>query len=665
MAKSSDSLCFTRNLCRGNLHCFFIWGCLLIFFTMVLVSLEPKCSLNHDIKTIAGHVQDSQCRDYYYKHLNLSARGPKDCMKIISGDRDEVRKALIDNLIVKNKKALVTDEEYLTLTKDCTAFKKSRKYVTFSLSKEEERFPIAYSMVIHDSIEMFERLLRAIYVPQNIYCVHVDKKSPEIFLDAVRTIASCFHNVFVASELETVVYASWSRVQADFNCMQDLLKREVQWKYLINTCGSDFPLKTNAEIVRALKLLNGKNSIESEKPPEYKKRRWEYHYAIKDSVLFTSIKKDPPPFKTSIYSGNAYIVITREFVISLFENTPVKQLIKWAKDTYSPDEFIWATLNRVPELPGHKPKHYKYDLSDINAIARLVKWQHHEGDVSMGAPYSKCTGVHRREICVYGSGDLSWMLQQHHLFANKFDPKVDDNVIQCLEEYLRFKSFYPTENVDVNVLHPTVCTQQHSTLDSLNRPIKKEEILEVISKLKKNKAPSPDGFNNTFYSTFGYELADYLTEVFNEFIEEGKIPVEMLQAAISPILKQDKDSTDTASYRPISLINNDLKMYSSVLANRIQKVISSLIHKDQIGFIQGRQSSNNIRRLLSLTEEANRTGQPQLTLSLDAEKAFDRVGWGFMSRVLGIIKNCQLLLGHEIRSIPKEEWMFLNNAHNL
>ncbi|GCC44359.1 hypothetical protein chiPu_0028424, partial [Chiloscyllium punctatum] len=126
-------------------------------------------------------------------------------------------------------------------------------------------------MVIHQSIEMFERLLRSIYAPQNVSCIHVDRKFPSQFLAAVRAIASCFHNVFVAAKLEWVTYAGWSRVQADLNCMKELLESPVPWRYFINVCGQDIPLKTNREIVRSLRALNGFNVIESDPAPGFKK----------------------------------------------------------------------------------------------------------------------------------------------------------------------------------------------------------------------------------------------------------------------------------------------------------------------------------------------------------------------------------------------------------
>ncbi|XP_073474982.1 beta-1,3-galactosyl-O-glycosyl-glycoprotein beta-1,6-N-acetylglucosaminyltransferase 3-like [Aquarana catesbeiana] len=417
-----------------------VFGCILFVFIMVLKYSLMDCDLNNSIQTRNQHIAHLQ--NHYYMALNLSVSDRKNCTKIIEGDLEEVKQTLLDKLDIKKRQVISNDTDYINQTKDCATFKKLKKYVLFSLSNEERHYPIAYSMVIHGDIELFERLLRSIYTPQNIYCVHVDRKSPDIFHQAVQAIASCFDNVFVASKLERVVYASWSRVQADLNCMEDLLNSTVEWKYLINTCGADFPLKTNAEIVTALKLLKGKNNMESEQPPEHKKVRWEYHYNVTDYITKTGVRKNPPPLNVPIFSGNAYIVVTREFVKSLFKTDFAREFMDWAKDTYSPDEFLWATLHRVPWMPGSVPQHRKYDTSDLNALARLVKWAGHEGDIKKGSPYSACTGKHRRSVCVYGTGDLHWMLQQHHFFANKFDPNIDDNVIQCLEEHLRFKSFY-------------------------------------------------------------------------------------------------------------------------------------------------------------------------------------------------------------------------------
>ncbi|XP_027795899.2 beta-1,3-galactosyl-O-glycosyl-glycoprotein beta-1,6-N-acetylglucosaminyltransferase [Marmota flaviventris] len=385
------------------------------------------------------------------RHLELVGDNPSNninCTKILQGDANEIQKVKLEMLTVKfRKRPRWTPSDYINMTSDCPSFIKMRKYIVEPLSKEEESFPIAYSIVVHHKIEMLDRLLRAIYMPQNFYCIHVDKKSEDSFIAAVMGIASCFSNVFVASQLENVVYASWSRVQADLNCMKDLYRMSANWKYLINLCGLDFPTKTNLEIVRKLKSFMGENNLETEKMPSNKEERWKKHHVVINGKLTnTGTVKVHPPLKTPLFSGSAYFVVSREYVRYVLENENIQKFMEWAQDTYSPDEYLWATIQRIPEVPGSLSLSHKYDLSDMQSVARFVKWQYFEGDVAQGAPYPPCNGVHVRSVCVFGAGDLNWILRKHHFFANKFDLDVDLFAVQCLDEHLRHKALEMLEH---------------------------------------------------------------------------------------------------------------------------------------------------------------------------------------------------------------------------
>ncbi|XP_037536301.1 beta-1,3-galactosyl-O-glycosyl-glycoprotein beta-1,6-N-acetylglucosaminyltransferase [Nematolebias whitei] len=371
-----------------------------------------------------------------------------NCSAIMQGEKEALEETKLLALTKDfHKKIQIPDEFYINETQDCRNFKLKRKYIPIPLSKEEANFPLAFSMVVHHKVQNFERLLRAIYAPQNIYCVHVDKKSKPSVTAAIQAIVSCFPNVFLVSQAVDVVYAGWPRVQADLNCMADLYSASTKWKYFINLCGQDFPLKTNLEMVRMLRSLRGSNSLESENIPAVKKWRISrVHKIVKGQIRITNKLKDPPPFNLPIKSGNAYIVVTRGFVRSVLENTQIRTLIEWFKDTFSPDEFLWATIQRMPSVPGSKWPNSKYDQSDVNALARLVKWHGHEGSWdSASAVYPECQGKHVREICVYGVGDVQWLLENHHLFANKFDTETDPFAVYCLERYLRHKAL--TESV--------------------------------------------------------------------------------------------------------------------------------------------------------------------------------------------------------------------------
>ena len=108
----------------------------------------------------------------------------------------------------------------------------------------------------------------------------------------------------------------------------------------------------------------------------------------------------------------------------------------------------------------------------------------------------------------------------------------------------------------------------------------------------------------------------------------------MNTATISLLLKPNKDPLLPASYRPISLLDVDIKIITKTLAHRIEKIISSIIHPDQSGYIKGRHSSNNTRRLFNLMDYSQQQKERTIIITLDAEKAFDRVNWLFLTSTM-------------------------------
>ena len=260
------------------------------------------------------------------------------------------------DMVVAGKKIL-GENIPMTPLKDitCQQYLTQNHYIMKPLSKEEAEFPLAYVMVIHKDLDTFQRLFRAVYMPQNVYCVHVDEKATAKFKDAVEQLLSCFPNAFLASKMESVVYAGISRLQADLNCLQDLIDSEVPWKYTINTCGQDFPLKTNREIIQHLKGFKGKNITPGVLPPPHIIRRTKYRhleqrYSLFSFMLWTWIRKMPPPHNLTIYFGSAYVALTREFVNFVLRDQRALDLLEWSRDTYSPDEHFWVTLNRIPGM---------------------------------------------------------------------------------------------------------------------------------------------------------------------------------------------------------------------------------------------------------------------------------------------------------------------------
>src|SRR4029434_9043642 len=111
------------------------------------------------------------------------------------------------------------------------------------------------------------------------------------------------------------------------------------------------------------------------------------------------------------------------------------------------------------------------------------------------------------------------------------------------------------------------------------------EIRDAIKRLKNNSSPGEDGFSGEFYKCFINDLVPILTRVLRYALSKNDPPETWSRAIISVIHKEGKDPTLCEGYRPISLICNDQKLLTSILARRIQKHITTLINPDQTGFI--------------------------------------------------------------------------------
>ena len=166
----------------------------------------------------------------------------------------------------------------------------------------------------------------------------------------------------------------------------------------------------------------------------------------------------------------------------------------------------------------------------------------------------------------------------------------------------------------------------------LDSPITPQELLNAVLQLLFNKSPGYDGITAEFYKTFWYLIKDkYLA-----YINAAKQTSfgQYRNTSITTLIYKHKGETYILkNYRPISLINIDLKILTKTLANRLKPVLPTIIHQSQTA-VDKRKIDNTVHMIRDLIDLTNKEDSEAAFIFLDQEKAFDRVNHDFLFRIM-------------------------------
>lgn len=116
-----------------------------------------------------------------------------------------------------------------------------------------------------------------------------------------------------------------------------------------------------------------------------------------------------------------------------------------------------------------------------------------------------------------------------------------------------------------------------------------------LKKCRDGKAPGSDGVTNEFWKNLPDNWIHYLSILFNKVLDREEVPNTWSNILAKMIYKKGEKS-DPANYRPIALVNYITKIFTQILATRLNKWIedSNFLPEWQAGFRKNRSCIDNI-----------------------------------------------------------------------
>ncbi len=287
------------------------------------------------------------------------------------------------------------------------------------MSHPQNAIKLVVLIAAHKNIGQLLRLISAIRHPQVFIYVHIDKKS-----DIDRSLLPA--NVRLVKNSVDVTWRLFSQVQAIINSMNEIISNDSTFDYLTVISGQDYPIAPIETILDELSRQAGKEFIHHvplDQTGWNKARiRFERFYfqsypnpLIRSMGSLVTYILDKLRWKRRFHKGmrpwggSAWWTLTQpcvKYIVGFLEHD--KAMINYMMKTIHPDEILFQTI--VMNSPFAKQA--------VNENFRYIEWL-------KGNPNPN----------ILTKPDFDKIVNSKHHFARKFDPEVDEEILDMLDDH--------------------------------------------------------------------------------------------------------------------------------------------------------------------------------------------------------------------------------------
>ncbi|GJX90487.1 RNA-directed DNA polymerase, eukaryota, reverse transcriptase zinc-binding domain protein [Tanacetum coccineum] len=213
------------------------------------------------------------------------------------------------------------------------------------------------------------------------------------------------------------------------------------------------------------------------------------------------------------------------------------------------------------------------------------------------------------------------------------DNQLTNLVTEFLEHHIVVIGSNPTVGFKnkMKALKPLIKEWSKNRFSS--QPSEKDDMIKKIKEFDENIERGLNGFTFAFYKKFWDIIKDDVVGFVQDFFVTVCLPSGCNTSFIALILKVPNPMV-ISDFRPISLIEAQYKIIAKVMANRLARVIDSIISQEQSSFIKHRQILDCPLMVNKLIKWCKRKNANLMVFKIDFEKAFDTVSWDFLFQVM-------------------------------